>query len=267
MVVALIDNGSLVPAAHLNLRAVAAALSTRAGVTVHAVSWKHSDRISPDALEGARAWTLAPFVRAQLAAGKRDFVFVPFFVSPQGAIGSALREDLERLRGEVGAFSFSFTDGLTARGAIVEIAAARIRETLAANASILPSPPPVIVVDHGGPSVISAVLRDELATHIAAALGAEIGPLVAASMEGAHGPLLADQLNTAEFADRAVIVAPLFLAPGRHAGPAGDIVRICRASRARCHVADLIGTHPLAIEALAAALIFTLSHLQAETFA
>ncbi|MBI5771991.1 MAG: hypothetical protein HZA93_29730, partial [Verrucomicrobia bacterium] len=45
MIVALIDNGSLEAAAHQNLRAVAAALSGRVGVTVHAVSWKHSDRI------------------------------------------------------------------------------------------------------------------------------------------------------------------------------------------------------------------------------
>src|SRR5687768_18363574 len=89
MIVALIDNGSLEPAAHRNLRAVAAALSARTGVNVHAVSWKHSDRIAPAALDGAPAWTLAAFVRSLTTLGQREFVFVPFFVSAQGAIGSA----------------------------------------------------------------------------------------------------------------------------------------------------------------------------------
>ena len=98
MIVALIDNGSLEPAAHRNLRAVAAALSARTGLNVHAVSWKHSDRIAPAALDGTPAWTIAPWIRAQLARGEREFVFVPFFISAQGAIGSALRGDLEKLR-------------------------------------------------------------------------------------------------------------------------------------------------------------------------
>ena len=56
MIVALIDNGSLDPAAHRNLRAVARALTARAGVTVHAVSWKHSDRIPAATLDGTPAW-------------------------------------------------------------------------------------------------------------------------------------------------------------------------------------------------------------------
>jgi hypothetical protein len=69
MIVALIDNGSIEPAAQRNLRAVAAALSERAGVAVDAVSWKHSDRIPAAALDGVPAWTLAPWVRAHLARG------------------------------------------------------------------------------------------------------------------------------------------------------------------------------------------------------
>ena len=45
MKAALIDNGSLEPAAHRNLRRLAAAVGERAGMRVEAVSWKHSDRI------------------------------------------------------------------------------------------------------------------------------------------------------------------------------------------------------------------------------
>lgn len=264
MIAALIDNGSLEPAAHLNLRAVAAALAARTAMTVHAVSWKHSDRIAAAALGDAPAWTLAPFVRAMAALGQREFIFVPFFISPQGAIGSALRTDLEKLQAELPNFEFTFTDGLATRGAIPAIVSARIREVITAHRLVTP---PVIVVDHGGPSSASATLRDALAKEIRHQLGASIGSLAAASMEGRHPPLLADQLSAATFAKRDVVVAPLFLSPGRHAGPEGDVAQICAASTTRYHLTGLIGTHPLAIDALAAALQDTLSTRHASTFA
>ncbi len=50
MIAALIDNGSLQPAAHRQLRRLAAALSVRSGIRVDPVSWKYSDRIPPAAL-------------------------------------------------------------------------------------------------------------------------------------------------------------------------------------------------------------------------
>ena len=251
MTVALIDNGSLEPAAQLNLRKVAEALSKQTGVTVHAVSWKHSDRAPAAQLGGQPAWTLAPWIRAQFARGEREFIFVPFFISAQGAIGSALRSDLEKLSTELGGFSFSFTDGLAARGAIAPIVAARVRETMAAKKL---SRPAIVVVDHGGPSPASAALRDEIAHQVRTLLGDEIASLAPASMEGSHPPLLADQVRAPGFADREVIVALLFLSPGRHPGPDGDVAQICRAAHARCHLAGLIGEHATVIATLSAAL-------------
>jgi len=284
MTVALIDNGSLEPAAVRNLRVVAAALSVDAEVTVHPVSWKHSDRIPLSALDGdLPGTTLAPFIRTHLARGERHFVFVPFFISAQGAIGSALGSELEALRQEHAAtpFEFTFTAGLADTGVIAQIVAARVRETMAI-ASL--ERPPVIVVDHGGPSPTSAALRNRLAAEIGAALDADISSVSAASMEGdehAHShPLLAEALAalaTAESApvscsdapaSRDVVVALLFLSPGRHAGPVGDVARICGAAEdaapaLRCHLTDLVGTHSLAATALAAALRDTLSTLHA----
>ena len=260
MTVALVDNGSLEPAAQRNLRAVAAALSGHVGVGVEAISWKHSDHISAAALDGAPAWTLAPWVRAQLARGEREFVFVPFFISAQGAIGSALRSDLETLRHSAGDFTFMFTDGLAARGVLAGIVVDRVRETMAANKL---SRPPVIIVDHGGPSPVSAALRDDIAREVRALLADEIGLLAAASMEGeahAHNrPLFADALAAPGFDRGEVVVAPLFLAPGRHAGANGDLARIARAAGLCGHFAELIGTHPRAVEALAFALRETLA--------
>jgi len=280
MTVALIDNGSLEPAATRNLRVVAAELSAAIDVPVHPVSWKHSDRIPLAALDGDPAGTtLAPFVRSRLAAGERQFIFAPFFISAQGAIGSALRHELETLQREHAAtpFDFTFVTGLADAGVIAQIVAARVRETIAI-ASL--ERPPVLVVDHGGPSPASAALRNRLADEARAILGDEVSSVTAVSMEGgdhAHNhPLLAEAL-AARFAASAeaasdVVVALLFLSPGRHAGPGGDIARICGAAEAaaptlRCHLTDLVGTHPLAAPALAAALRDTLSTHQAPTLA
>lgn len=282
MTVALIDNGSLEPAAHRNLRAVAAALAERSGVNVHPVSWKHSDRIDVAELDNTPAWTLAPFIRALVALGQREFIFVPFFISAQGAIGSALRSDLEKLRTEVGGFEFTFSDGLAARGALAPIVVDRLREALAALRP--PAPPPVVIVDHGGPSAASAALRNLIAGEVRQVLGTEISVLAAASMEGEehphNHPLLSALLNEPGFDCGDVLLAPLFLSPGRHAGPEGDVAQIARGAAIarrpeeglasalpRYHFTGLVGTHPLAVEALASALRDLLSHFQPKSLA
>jgi len=275
MTIALIDNGSLEPAAPRNLRAVAAALSARTGASVDAVSWKHSDRIPAAALDARSAWTLSPFVRAAVGRGEREFVFVPFFVSAQGAIGSALRDDLEKLQREVDGFDFTFTDGLAARGALTPILVDRIRAKIS-DLGLIDAR--VIVVDHGGPSPVSATLRNAVAAEVRSVLGHEIAHLGAASMEGeahAHNrPLFVELLTTPPFDRGDIVVAPLFLSPGRHAGPQGDLSQIAGTVRrsstpsaARCHFADLVGTHPLAIDTLTTALRDTLSTLHVQPFA
>jgi sirohydrochlorin ferrochelatase len=263
--IALIDNGSIEAAAHLNLRRVAAELSTQTGRPVEALSWKHSDRISAAALQGVPAQTLRPWLAAKTSGGERKFLFVPFFVSAQGAIGSALRRDLEDCARELGGFSFNFVAGLAERDALVPIVVARVRETIAQHSLHQPS---LVVVDHGGPSPASATLRNELTRRIGSALNAEVSSFTAASMEGAehphNRPLLAEALQAAA-ARRAIVVAPLFLSPGRHAGPGGDLAVIAQeafagseASAPTFHFTELIGTHPDAVTALAASLLETL---------
>lgn len=247
MIIALIDNGSLEAASHLRLRALASALSDQTGAPVHAVSWKHSDRVPAASLGGKPGETLAPFVRRHMAAGERSFLFVPFFVSPQGAIGSALRRDLDLLQTETGGFDFNFTTGLADGGALAPIIAERVREVSPAT---VPDAP-IVLVDHGGPSSASAGLRDRVATDAAALLRRPVHPC---SMEGDHPPRLADLLSAPGFAHREVIVAQLFLSPGRHAGPGGDIEEICHSSSARCHRTALVGDHPRAAAILSSAI-------------
>ena len=69
-------------------------------------------------------------------------------------------------------------------------------------------------------------------------------------------PLLIDALR--ELGSGDVVIAPLFLLPGRHAGPNGDLRRIALAAEEaapglRCHFAGLVGSHPAVVEALGAA--------------
>lgn len=290
MIIALIDNGSIEPAATINLRTVAAQISVQARVNVLPVSWKHSDRIPVNRLDDEPAWTLEPWLQAQLAAGHTEFLFIPFFISAQGAIGSALRGDLEKLQTAAAAttpFTFAFTGSLASSRALSPIVAARVRETIKLASLEFP---PVIVVDHGGPSPASAELRNQVAEEVGRLLLPEPSPfppspvadddevkldlrptrcvVVAASMEGeehAHNrPLLAEQLRAPGFSSGSVVIALLFLSPGRHAGFGGDIAHICAAAEAenpdlQCDLTDLVGTHPLAVDALTEALQTALS--------
>jgi hypothetical protein len=261
MRIALLDNGSLEPAAHRNLRAVAAALSGKTGLPVEAVSWRHSDRIPAAELDGAPARTLLPWMRAHLRSGEGEFVFVPFLVSGEGAIASSIRADIEALRQTEGGFAFAFAAGLVPADEVLgEIVAACVRDTLAARGL---SRPCVIVVDHGGPARASAALRDAVASSVRSRLGDAAGSVIAASMESPDGPefafnrpLLAELLGTPAFREGAVVIAPLFLSPGRHAGPDGDLARMAgdagtRAPGLRWHFTGLAGMHPLVVEILA----------------
>ena len=261
MRIALVDNGSLEPSAHEGLRTTAARVSAKAGLPVDAVSWRHSDRIPPQELGGAPARTLGPWIRARLREGEREFTFVPFLATPDGAIGSMIRRDLEAISGEGAPFTWQVTAGLDPARDLAPIVADRVREILERRRL---SPGPVVVVDHGGPSPASLAVRDQVAAEVARILG--FGPVAAASMEApevggrpVHGPLLSEVLGTGGFSTGDVAIAPLFLSPGRHAGPQGDLARIARDAERRspglrCHFAELIGSHPRAIEALASAL-------------
>ena len=81
-----------------------------------------------------------------------------------------------------------------------------------------------------------------------------------------NGPLLGDLLDTiaADKAESLVVLALLFISPGRHAGPGGDIETICREAQEHnpgleiC-ISPLIGEHPLLVEILRDRLSATLA--------
>jgi hypothetical protein len=70
-----------------------------------------------------------------------------------------------------------------------------------------------------------------------------------------NDPLLAKLLASPPWSESRVIVALQFLGPGRHAGPAGDVAKICLAAEAahpklKTAMTGLVGSHPLLIDIL-----------------
>ncbi len=260
----LVDNGSLRAEAILNLRQVAERLSERLGRKVEAVSVLHSDRVPPEQLEGKPALLLETALRHLAAAGGRRAVVVPFFFGPTGALTEYLPQRLQALREEglyveVDMAPFLFPGDGADDGLLGEIMAERVIETLQAHAL---QHPPVILVDHGSPLASVTFVRNYLAGQLSVRLRGMAGPVGAASMERRDGeqyafnePLLADKLRETPFDRGNVVVAQLFLSPGRHAGEGGDIARICREAEEanptlRTFRTKLVGTHPRLIDLL-----------------
>ena len=268
MRVFLVDNGSLRPDAWVSLCAVAAALSERLGRPVEPASVLHSTRIPAEQLPPdcppTMTWERA--VKAALAEGERSFLGLPFFFGPTGAIVDYLPARAAAVAEREGAFAMRWAPFLAdpvpiAAPTLVDLLAARVRETIAAEGLVRP---PVVLVDHGSPKPAVAAVRDRLGPTLAAALGTEAAGVAVASMERREGPeyaftepLLASALRAPGLPAGEVVVAMLFLSPGRHAGEGGDVATICAEAEAarpglRTHRTALLGSHPAMVELLEA---------------
>lgn len=263
--VLLVDNGSLEPAAILQHRALADALGARLGRSVAPVSVLHSDRVPVERIGGRAAEVLESALRRRLAAGEADFVVLPLFVGPSRALTEfvpltveTLRREYPSLRLRVAAPLHGPDDDRLARILAAQVRAAR-REAGTAASGVR-----VAVVDHGSPVRAVTAVRDRIAGQVAERLGDQVAAVAPCSMERRPGaeydfnePLLAGLLARADWNTGTVIVAQLFLLPGRHAGPGGDIARICqeaeRASGGRLRTVrgGLLGDDLLLLDVLA----------------
>jgi sirohydrochlorin ferrochelatase len=114
----------------------------------------------------------------------------------------------------------------------------------------------VLLVDHGSPMRAVTAVRDHVTAQLRTRLGAAVRGVTAASMERRPGPeyAFADPLLAAAFDQPGldagpVVVAMLFISPGRHAGKKGDVARICAAAGERhpglqAVMTEPIGSHP-----------------------
>jgi sirohydrochlorin ferrochelatase len=253
----LLDNGSLAPEATRALRRLAAALSARAGVAVDPVSLLHSSAIPAGALDGQPAEIFEPGVAKLAEAGTTDFLVVPLFFGPSRALTDYLPERVAhirrhhpRLRVTLAPTVFAPSDGRLA-----QILADHVR-------AIAPTTGRIALVDHGSPVREVTAVREALVTQLRELFGRAVS-VAGASMERRpepeydfNAPLLADLLAQSGWNDGEVAVAMQFFLPGRHAGPDGDVARICRAAEVRhaglrTRLTPLVGGHPLLVEILA----------------
>jgi hypothetical protein len=264
----LVDNGSLRAASVLNLRRVARELSQATGQEILPASLLHSSKVPAEQLEGEEAVNLERRLRLFLEVGEREFTIIPFFFGQTGAITDYLPERLAYRRNKHGDFAVWRTpfvgEGKRTKGLeglkghkgsedLVAILADRVREVMEEKGIVRPR---VVLCDHGSPKLEIAALRDELACELAGVLGDAVEGVAPASMERREGdeyaftePLLETLLRRDEWSHGDVIVSMLFLSPGRHAGPGGDIDTICKrveegSPALRTHMTGLVGDHP-----------------------
>ncbi|MGH8018677.1 MAG: sirohydrochlorin chelatase [Opitutaceae bacterium] len=262
----LMDNGSLQPAAVLQLREIASLLSDRVRNRVEPVSLLHSSGIVANRIQGTRAEILEPAIRARCKEGVRRFGIVPLFFGPSAALTDYVPERMAKLARDFPGLSVRVAkpvvDRREADPRIAQALADRVKETMTRAGLERPA---VILADHGSPREEVAAVRNHVAGQLRAVLGEAVGPVSAASMErrpddeyAFNEPLLARALDeaTARPGVRDIVVSLLFFSPGRHAGPGGDIDEICRDVAARVpgiriHTTAVLGAHPLLIDVLA----------------
>lgn len=265
----LVDNGSTRPEATLKLRHLARQLGRKVAATVHPVSLQHADRIPADAIQGCAAVTFASFLRGQLRAGQREFLLLPLFFGASRALSSFVPDQATRLIEEFGDFSLRVADVLVPLPQGEPALATLLRENIALATGATQRPVShVLLVDHGSPIPQVTAVRTYLASQLRGRLEGRI-ELREAVMERRDGPefdfngqrldaALNDIARTAS-GDAHVVLSLLFISPGRHAGPGGDIAEICTRiarehPRLTISTSPLVGDHPALIDILQARL-------------
>ena len=258
----LCDNGSRRPEATHSLRALAHRLAQACGHAIHPVSLQHADAIPVEALDGIPAHTLPGFLAAHLAEERRDFLILPLFFGPSRAITRFIPQTVEALRQTHGEFSLRVAQELCplpeGEPRLADVLAAH---TLAARAG--ESPDYAILVDHGSPLPAVTAVRHWLYAQVRSRLS-DISWREAVMERRAdaaydfNGEVLEHTLTdiAAQRPDARISLTLLFLHPGRHAGPGGDIEGICAAVGKQYPMLDiaispLVSAHPLLTDILA----------------
>lgn len=262
--VLLVDNGSVRPAAIRKLRRLAAALGRHSGCKVEPVSLLHSSGVPAGQLGGRRAEILEPALRRRAQAGVRDFLIVPLFFGRSRALTDYIPERVAHLKRVFPDLRVRVAAplGIPGDDRLARMLETQVRAKLT-PAFLRGAKARVAVVDHGSPAKAVTRVRNRLAIQLDRRLGSAAALVTACSMERRPGPehafgepLLENLLAMPPWTAGPVVVAQLFLLPGRHAGPGGDIAMICRRAEEknpglRTTRTKLLGEHPGLIEILA----------------
>jgi len=242
----LVDNGSFRPEATLALRRLSQEVGQLLGQPVQPVSVLHSDKVDPALLDGQPAVIFEQAVHQAKADGITELVVLPVFIGPSKAI----TEYVPQVFAEAGAGDMR----LTVKPALYGDDGAELLEILVDSlhwGGWDPDRDTILLCDHGSPIVEVTRVRDALARDLARDLDIPPSQLIACSMERREGPeyafnepLLATALRQAP---GDVLVLMLFLLPGRHAGPDGDVATIAKEHAkpgAQVRLSPLLASHP-----------------------
>jgi len=252
----LVDNGSYRPESTLSLRHIAAEITEQSGYLVNPVSLLHSTKVDAEKLNGTPAEIFEPYVKKQYDAGVRDFLILPLFFGHSAAIYEYLPQrtlDMLAKRPELSVKVAPCMVDLTDKNdtLVAEVLAQLVREK-AASENI--TQPAVTLVDHGTPRIAVNQVRNHLAEQLKVLLKDDASIVEASSMErreepeyAFNEPLLENILGSEHF-EKDVILSMLFISPGRHAGPGGDIAEICEQAEKEnpgltTYMSDLFATH------------------------
>lgn len=247
----LADNGSFQPAATLGLRRLASQVSQILGRAVTPVSVLHSDKIDPTLLQGTAAETFEPYARKLHAQGSRELDILPLFIGPSLALTEFLPERAQAVGMHLNILPTLWSPGN--EDALVELLLDNLKAT-----GWTPGSGTVLLCDHGSPIREVTAAREDLAARLRQKLNLTTDILFGCAMERREGaayafnePMLADAMARSK---GKVVILMLFILPGRHAGPGGDVATLC-AQHAPAHVtwqlAPLLGEHPRLAQTLA----------------
>ncbi len=259
----LIDNGSLRASSTLNLRQLAAAVTERCGTTVEPVSLLHSNKVAREELNGQPARTFGPAATRAAREGAEEILVIPLFFGPTRAVTEYLPERVGQLHEDYPQVRVTVAKPLVDPQGRVDLRLAEALRDGVDSVAHTDEPPAIAVVDHGSPIPEVTAVRNVLTGQLAALLAGRAERIVGASMERRDGdeyrfnePLLERLLDQPGFNQGHVVIAMLFLSPGRHAGPDGDVAGICREAEERhpelrTQMTPLAGDHPALIDILA----------------
>lgn len=225
------------------------------------MSLLHSSKVAPRLLGGVEADTMEEFLCGPIAQTFNDLRILPFFFGPSRALTEWLPEKLEQWKSERDGRSFRILDCLHQSGD-VRLAMALKDLCLQAIEKNGLKKPFLALVDHGTPVFEVHRVREEVGKELKVRMADRISGFSTCSMERRDGeeydfnePLLENLLAEKKGEFEEVLVAQLFLSPGRHAGEGGDLDRICSlftdsSPSTRLVRTDLLGVQPLIIEIL-----------------
>ncbi len=259
----LVDNGSVRADAYRNLCSIASRVSESIEQAVTPAPLLHADKIPKADLQNGKATLLEAAIKEAYESGKRQFQIIPLFFGPSGALVDylprrlrILRESCPEMRARI--LNPLFVSPDNGGSILATILKERIESVQAIQELDYFK---VILVDHGSPKRSVTNVRNEVAKLLELQLGKQF-KVAPASMERRAGnqyafnePLLEQALNSLERNQPPIILAQMFLSPGRHAGPEGDISKICESAvfsepELQIHKTELMGSHPLLIELL-----------------